>query len=104
MNIFTFDIETIPDTASGRILNNLDASLTDEEVAKFMFNKRLEENGTEFLPLHLQRICAISAVLKTPNTFKVWSLGDIHAEENEIIQRFFKGIEKNFCSKPDPVG
>lgn len=93
MNIFTFDIETIPDVELGRKLNNL-RDLDDRAVAEFMFNKRQEENGSDFLPAHLHKIVAISAVLKTPQTFKVWSLGDQTSSEKEIIERFFSGIDR----------
>jgi len=94
MNIFIFDIETIPDTASYQKLHEETQGLNDAEVADIMFAKRKEATGSEFLPLHLHRIAAISAVLKTPTRFKVWSLGDVHASEKEIIERFFMGIEK----------
>ncbi len=93
MNILTFDIETIPDTESGRRL--YDFSGSDTEVAEAMFAARREKTGgSDFLPLHLQRIVAISAVLKTSKTLKVWSLGSVDSPESEIIERFFAGIEK----------
>lgn len=94
MNILTFDIETIPDTDSGRKINEL-WDLDDQAVAEAMFAKRREEkDGSDFLPLHLHRIVAISIVLKTPQTLSVWSLGDIDSSEKEIIERFFHGIER----------
>lgn len=94
MNIFTFDIETIPDVASGRKILDLAGDLTDEEVANEMFARQQEKNGSNFLPLYLHKITAISVVLKTPAIFKVWSLGEIDSSEEEILQRFFNGIEK----------
>ncbi len=93
MNIFVFDIETVPDVESGRRLYDLDG-LSDKDVAKIMFHKRLEESGTEFLRHHLQRIVAISVVLRTADRFKVWTLGDPDADEPEILQRFFDGIDR----------
>lgn len=93
MNILTFDIETIPDTDSGRRL--YDFAGTDAEVGEQMFAKRREETGSsDFLPLHLHRVVAISAVLKTPKSLNVWSLGDPDAPEQDIITRFFAGIDK----------
>jgi len=94
MNIFTFDIETVPDTEAGNLLYQLNNSLQDADIAEQMFAKRIEETGSNFLPLHLHKICAISAVLKTPHSLKVWSLGDIDSQEQEIVERFFTGIEK----------
>ncbi|MGD8484107.1 MAG: 3'-5' exonuclease [Thioalkalispiraceae bacterium] len=94
MNLFVFDIETIPDVDGGRRLYNLDG-LTDKEVANVMFHKRRQETGSEFLRLHLQRIVAISVVLRSADRFAVWSLGDEDAAEAEIIKQFFKSIEQH---------
>ena len=93
MNIFVFDIETIPDIEAGRRLYDLH-DLDDKNVARVMFHKRMEESGTEFLRHHLQRIVAISVVLRTPVDFKVWTLGDPDSPETEILTRFFDGIER----------
>lgn len=93
MNVFVFDIETVPDVQSGRQLYDL-TGLTDKEVADVMFHKRRQEAGTEFLRLHLQRIIAISVVLRTRDRFAVWSLGDPDSSEIELIERFYNGIEK----------
>lgn len=94
MNVFVFDIETVPDVESGRRLYDLDG-LTDKEVANIMFHKRRQETGgSDFLRLHLQRIVAISAVFRSGNAVKVWSLGESDAGEKELIQHFFDGIEK----------
>ena len=93
MNLFVFDIETIPDVEGGRRLYDLEG-LTDKEVANVMFHKRRQETGTEFLRLHLHRIVAISVVLRSSDRFAVWSLGDEGSSESEIIERFFNGIEK----------
>jgi predicted PolB exonuclease-like 3'-5' exonuclease len=93
MNIFVFDIETIPDVNGGRRLYNLDG-LSDKEVANIMFHKRRQETGNEFLRLHLHRVVAISVVLRSRDRLAVWSLGDETADEKEIIERFFTGIDK----------
>ena len=94
MNIFVFDIETVPDVAAGRRLYDL-AGLDDENVGRVMFHKRAEETGgSEFLRHHLQRIVAISVVLHTPERFKVWSLGEPESPEQELLQRFFDGIDR----------
>jgi 3'-5' exonuclease len=94
MNVLTFDIETVPDVATGRRLHDL-PDLNDDDVAKVMFHKRREESGgSEFLRHHLHRIVAISAVLRSGDAFKVWSLGDLESGEAELIRRFFDGIDK----------
>lgn len=93
MNVYVFDIETIPDVAGGRRLYNLEG-LTDKEVANIMFHKRRQETGSEFLRLHLHRIVAISVALRSQDRFAVWSLGEEGTSEKEIIERFFSGIDK----------
>ena len=93
MNVFSFDIETIPDVELGRKLYGLD-DLTDKQVGYVMQTRRREETGSEFLSLEQQRVVAISVALRSRDSFKVWSLGDSNASEAEIIQRFFDGIDK----------
>lgn len=94
MNTLVFDIETIPDVEGGRRLHDL-YDVADEEVATIMLHKRRQQTGSsEFLRHHLHRIVAISAVLRTPDKIKVWSLGEMDSEEPELIQRFFDGIER----------
>lgn len=93
MNVFVFDIETVPDIDAGKRLYELDG-LSDKEVANILFHKRRQESGTEFLRLHLQRIVAISVVLRSRDRFMVWSLGDLDADEKELVERFYSGIEK----------
>ena len=85
MNVFVFDIETIPDVASGRRLYGL-RDLDDKEVANVMFNKRRQETGGEFLRLHLHRIVAISVVLRSRDKLSVWSLGN---PSDEMIREAF---------------
>ncbi len=89
-----FDIETIPDTNGLRTLLDLPADTSAEDVANIALHQRRQHNGSEFLPLHQHRICAISCALREGKHFKVWTLGEANSSEAEIIQRFFDGIEK----------
>jgi 3'-5' exonuclease len=93
MNVFVFDIETVPDIDGCRRLYDLHG-LSDEDVAKAVFHKRRQKANTEFLRHHLHQIVAISAVLRTGDHFKVWSLGDIDSNEEELLKRFYSGIER----------
>lgn len=94
MNVLVFDIETIPDVATGRRLYDLDG-LSDADVARIMAMKRREQTGdSEFLRHHLHRIVAISAVLRHGDNLRVWSLGEPTSDEAELIRRFYDGIEK----------
>ena len=92
--VLVFDIETIPDVPGLRRLHELDAGLSDAEVAELAFQQRRAQNGTDFLPLHLQRVAVISCVLRTGKDLRVWSLAEPEQGEAEIIQRFFDGVEK----------
>ena len=93
MNIFVFDIETIPDVDAGRKIYELE-NTDDDNVANIMFHKRRQQAGTEFLRLHLHKIVAISVVLRTADQFRVWTLGNEDSDEKEILERFFNGIDK----------
>jgi len=93
MNVLVFDIETIPDIDGCRRLYDLHG-LSDDDVARAVFQMRRQQAGTEFLRHHLHRIVAISTVLSTRDQFKVWSLGDTDANEQDLLQRFFSGIER----------
>jgi len=93
VNILVFDIETVPDIEGGRRLHNLEG-LSDKDVANVLFHKRREQTGSEFLPHHLHRICAISAVLRRGDSVKVWSLGASDSPEEELVERFFDGLER----------
>ncbi|MFM7462378.1 MAG: 3'-5' exonuclease, partial [Burkholderiales bacterium] len=61
--ILVFDIETIPDIDGLRQLHELDADLSPDAVAEFAFQRRRQQTGGDFLPHHVQRVCAISCVL-----------------------------------------
>ena len=94
MNTLVFDIETVPDVATGARLYDLDG-LSDEDIARAMFTRRIQKTGgSDFLPLHLQRIVAISAVLRSGDSVRVWSLGGEDATEGELITRFYDGLDR----------
>lgn len=93
MNLFVFDIETVPDVEAGRRLYDLDG-LEDREVAEIMFHKQREASGSDFLRHHLHRVVAISVVLRSADRFKLWSLGEPESPEEELIERFFGGLDR----------
>jgi predicted PolB exonuclease-like 3'-5' exonuclease len=92
--VLVFDIETVPDVAGLRKLRGFDPSASDAEVADAAFQAQREARGTDFLPLHLHRVVAISCVLRDRDAFRVWSLGEPGEPEQQLIQRFFDGIER----------
>jgi 3'-5' exonuclease len=92
--ILAFDIETVPDVAGIRLLHDMDPKLGDRDVAEFAFQQRRAQTGSDFLPLHLHRVVAISCALREGDSFRCWSLGTASDSEVELIRRFFDGIEK----------
>jgi predicted PolB exonuclease-like 3'-5' exonuclease len=93
-NVFVFDIETVPDIDGAHRIYGLEG-LNDKDTASALFTiRRQETGGSDFLRHHLQRIVCISAVLRTREGVKVWSLGDENSSEKDLITRFFSGIER----------
>ena len=82
-----FDIETIPDTAGLRALLDAPPEATDEDIANIALHQRRQKNGTDFLPLHQHKICAISCALREGNNFKVWTLGDESQRSLDKVKR-----------------
>ena len=93
MNTLVFDIETVPDVAFGREYFGL-GDLSDEHAAQAMFARRRQQTGGEFLPLHQHRVVAVSCAMRTRESFRVWTLGDPESGEDELVGRFFEGIER----------
>jgi predicted PolB exonuclease-like 3'-5' exonuclease len=91
MNCLVFDIETVPDAELGR---RLGFEGDDLEVAAAMLARRTEESGSSFLPLEQHRIIAISTLLRSGDQLQVWSLGAVDSPEDDLIRRFFSGIDK----------
>ena len=93
-----FDIETIPDVAGYRALHGLPESLCDHDVAEIAFHERRAKTGSDFMPLHLQKVVAISCTMRSDvagkASFNDWSIGKAGDDEKELIQRFYDGIEK----------
>ena len=92
--ILAFDIETIPDVAGLRRLYDLPADLPDHEVAEVAFQKRRAKTGSDFLPVHLQRVLVISCVLRNDEGIRIFSIGEPDADEPAAIQRFFEGVNR----------
>ena len=87
-----FDLETIPDLEGGRQLLDLADASEDEVYSALVAKRRAQTNGSEFMPLHLQKIVAISVVVRSQDWVKVWSLGDAQSTEAELLERFYAGL------------
>ena len=98
MNVLVFDIETIPDIAGGQRIYDL-KGLDEKNTAKALFHLRKQKTGNDFLPLHLQKIAAISVVYRgmgddMGHEVSVRSLGDENSSEAELLTHFFELIER----------
>ncbi len=93
MNLLTFKLKTIPDIDGCRKLYDLHG-LSDDDVAKAVFHKRRQEANTELLRHHLHKVIAVSAVLRTDDQFKVWSLGTVESNEQDLLKRFYSGLTR----------
>lgn len=95
-SILAFDIATIPDIAGIRLLHDLPADLPDHDVAEFAFQRQRAQNGSDVLPLHLQRVLAVSCVLREgEHGLKVWSVGRAGDDETVILKTFFDELERH---------
>ena len=95
--VLVFDIETIPDVAGLRRLNDLPAGLSDDEVAELAFQQRRAKTGNDFLQLHLQRI-----VMRHPRTGERLELVDpLPIELATVLERLRASAA---APAADPVG
>jgi 3'-5' exonuclease len=92
--ILVFDIETIPDVEGLRRVWDLGPELSEQGVVDLVSQRRRQATGNDFMPPHLQRVVAISCVLRTAEDVRVWSLGGLDEGEAGIVSRFFDGIER----------
>jgi len=91
--VLVFDIETIPDVAGLRVLNELGPEIDDAEVAQRAFAARREKTGGDFLQHHLHRVAAISCLIRDERGVRIRSLGSPEDGEAKLIADFFKLIE-----------
>lgn len=86
-----FDIETVPDAGLGR---RLGFEGDDLAVAAQMLAAREAETGSSFLPLEQHRVVAISTLLRSGDQLQAWSVGAVDSPEDDLVRRFFGGIDK----------
>lgn len=92
--VLVFDIETIPDVAGLRALNDYPSSMSDADVAQAAFAARRDKTGSDFLQHHLHRVAAISCVFRDDEGFRVRSLGTMEDLESKLVHDFFRIIDK----------
>jgi predicted PolB exonuclease-like 3'-5' exonuclease len=92
--ILVFDTETVPDVRGVRRLRPELSHLPDAELTQQLFDERREKTGSEFLPLHLHRVVAISCVFRDDSGFRVKSIGQPDDDEGKLIQAFYATIDR----------
>lgn len=93
--VLVFDIETIPDVAGLRLLRGADEGWSDGQVFQAWRDERAAKGQTDFAPLHLQRVVAISCVFRSADGLKVHSFVDRDGQsEGRVVQAFFSAVDR----------
>ncbi len=93
--ILAFDIETIPDAHAIRTLHDFPNDISDADVVEYALQKRRAQNGSDFLPLHLHRVVAISCCLRwSEDKVHASTIGKIEDDEATILRKFYDLLER----------
>ena len=93
--ILAFDIETIPDAHAIRTLHDFPNDISDADVVEYALQKRRAQNGSDFLPLHLHRVVAISCCLRwSEDKVHVSTIGKIEDDEATVLRKFYDLLER----------
>lgn len=109
--VWTFDVEWIPDTDSGRRVYKLPTTVDDQEVLQYMWREggATEDNPQPYLKTVLCRVVSIAAVLRERQedgsiSLKLHSLPTADMAdptEADILRRFLTALGR---AKPQLVG
>ena len=62
--ILVFDIETVPDAAGIRRLNDIAADIPDDDLLAWYAQQRRAATGGDFAPLYQQKVVAIACAMR----------------------------------------
>ena len=94
--VLVFDIESIPDVAGLRAVFGSRPDASDADVYSSWLVARKQKGKTDFMPLHLQRVLVISAVIRNAEGLRIHSFVDKDDQsDGRIIQTFFNTVEKH---------
>ena len=97
--ILIFDIETIPDLDTGRLLYPNIAKLSDDDAQTALNAIRQAEAGHTFMRLPLHKIACLSFLWVSDDKFSLKSLSIHQMSESEILTTFFRA----FTQRPAPT-
>jgi predicted PolB exonuclease-like 3'-5' exonuclease len=92
--VLVFDLESVPDIAGLRRSRNIPADLSDAAVLDWYSQQRRAQTGSDFMPVHLQKVVAIACVLRDRTGLKIASVGNPEDPEPELIRRFFDLVDR----------
>ena len=92
--ILVFDIETIPDVATGKRLYPEIASLDDEQALTALIALREQEVNSPFMRQPLHKIACLSFLWVENGNMTLKSLSLENHSEEQILQTFFRAFEK----------
>ena len=89
-----FDIETIPDLATGRMLYGIDIA-DDNDALQALIAMRQAEAGNDFMRLPLHKVACLSFLWVENGHFTLRSLSLDTMSESEILTTFLRAFKKN---------
>lgn len=92
--ILIFDIETIPDVATGKRLYPEIASLDEEQALTALIALREQEASSPFMRQPLHKIACLSFLWVEQGQMTLRSLSLENHSEEQILQTFFRAFEK----------
>ena len=93
-----FDVETVPDVAGIRRIEDADDEMNDAQLLAWRMQEQRTQKGNEFLPHYLHRVVVISCFFCSAHGEKMvlHSFDAEHPEqEGEAIQAFFDRIDSH---------
>lgn len=92
--ILIFDIETIPDVATGKRMYPKLANLNDADAQKALVAMRQQEANTDFMRLPMHKVACLSFLWVDATTFTLKSLALNEHNEADILTTFFRAFHK----------
>lgn len=92
--ILIFDIETIPDVATGKRMYPKLANLSDADAQKALIAMRQQQANTDFMRLPMHKVACLSFLWVDATTFTLKSLALNEHNEADILTTFFRAFHK----------